>query len=241
MTLPRSTRRVLGKIDPASTRGVSWTDLVVEAGALVALPMQETSGTTLADVSGNGRDFSLTGTHTVGSSGPGVTKAVAFGGGYAAKSYASWMNVSAITIEMAFKTSNLAASATLAARDGGSSNRPWTVQMLSTGKIQAFGNNQTGPVKSTTATGLDDGNWHFFAWAVDSSGGGHHVVDSAVDNTYTGGGTLVTPTSVDMFVARNSVSGIANWSGSIAWFAMFGSKLSVATLLEHRATISGLS
>ena len=114
-------------------------------------------------------------------------------------------------------------------------------ERLSTGKIEAFGNNQTGPVKSTTATGLDDGNWHFFAWAVDSSGGGHHVVDSAVDNTYTGGGTLVTPTSVDMFVARNSVSGIANWSGSIAWFAMFGSKLSVATLLEHRATISGLS
>lgn len=239
-TARRSRARMMGKID-SSVTGRSWTDLVTASGALVALPMQELSGSTLVDASGNGRDFTLSGIYTVGAAGPGAGVAVAFGGGYASRAYGSWMNVSAITIELMFKTADLVTPSELASRDGGGSNRPWVIEMLSSGQVNAFANNQFGPVKSTTATGLDNGAWHYFAWAVDSSGNGTHIVDGAVDNNYTGGGTLVTPASVDMYLARNNVSGAANWPGSIAYFAMFGSKLSTATLLDHRSAILGLA
>lgn len=218
----------------------AWKRAVLLDSPSVALPMQETSGTTLFDISGNGRNATLTGTYTLASAGPLGTRAVAFGGGSASIAYASWMNASAITVEMFFTTADLAADRPLASRDGGGSNRPWEIDMSANGRINAYGNNTTGPVKSTTGLGFDNGAWHYFAWGVDSGGAGFHIVDGAVDNTYTGGGAMAQPGSVAINIANNAVGGIGTWPGSIAFFCVFvGAKLATARCLAHRATLIG--
>lgn len=229
-----------GKIDPGVVSGLSvynWTNEVNADSPLLAWTLQEASGSTLADVSGNGRNGTLSGSYSRASSGPNGLASVAFTGGYGSIAYASWMNSASFTVEMFFMTSDLSAVAGLAARDGGGSNRPWTVQMKVNGAIDAFGNNQTGPVKTTIATGLDDGNWHYFAWGCDSGGGGFHIVDGSVDNTYSGGGTIVQPASIGIFLGRNDVAGLSNWSGSLAFFACYNTKISTSRLLAHRSAV----
>jgi len=233
--------RTLTISDPALLGAASWAERVKADGALVAWPMQETSGTTLHDVSGNGRDATLGGTVTVGASGPtGATKAVAFGGGYGSIAYASWMNTPSLTVEVMFKTAGIAAQKWLVVRDGaGGSNRPFVTSVASAGNCYGYGNNQTGPAKTTTATGLDDGNWHFFGWGVDSGGSGYHVVDGAVDNTYTGGGTITQPSAININIGRNDLDGSNNWPGSLAFIAIFPTKLTTAQVLAHRLAIIG--
>lgn len=223
-----------GKIDQVI--GSGWVPEVVSDGALVALPMQEFGGATLYDHSGNGRNATLSTSYTLGASGPNGNLSVLFTGGYASIPYASWMNTAAITVEFWFKIPNIGTSNNLINRDLGGSLRPFAQSMNANGSINAYGNNQLGPVRTTVTTGLDDDSWHFFGWAVDSSGVGLYVVDNSVDSTYTGGGTITQPAGGDLLIGRNGFGGV-NWGGSLAYVAIFPSKLTSTRLLAHKATI----
>lgn len=154
--------------------------------------------------------------------------------------HGSWMDVQQLTVEMWFRSDgDQAVTRGLMGRDPGSGNpdRPWVVQLTSTGAVEAYSDNALGPVQGTTRTGLDDSRWHYFAWAYDAStGNGSHYLDGALDNSYSGGGALATTTD-DLEIMRQSTSSNA-WLGWMAFVGFFGQVLTAAQVRAHHDVVA---
>lgn len=223
-----------------------WRNLLVSHGATGLWPLddgiQRATGSLVRDLSGRGHH----GTHldaavyTLFGTGPfgrmrGTYSPSSGGGDHLTVAHGTWLDQQALTVEFWFRTAaDAAAQWGMMGRDPGSGSfRPWVVTLNAAGSISAYSNNSTGPVKTTTRTGLDDQQWHHFAWAYEAAGGtGFHMVDGEVDNSYTGGGTL--PTSTEPLHILNQRAGtVAAFLGWMALTAFFPSKLTPAQIRSH--------
>lgn len=228
----------------------AWRNACMIDNPLVLLPLQDgigTAGAVIYDASGRGRHGAVTPSGDLVANYPGPrggTKAMLSDGVTTQRTLripydAAWIEPQALTVEFWFRTStDLGGSVGMVGRDTVGANRPWVVVMLATGGINAYSNNNTGPVKTTTRTGLDDQRWHHFAWGYEAAGGtGYHMVDGAIDNTYTGGGTL--PSQADpLHVFFTGAAALAAFPGALAFLAFYGTKLTPSQVRSHYDVIA---
>lgn len=112
------------------------------------------------------------------------------------------LNPNIYSVEIIFRQPATAANVVLAANDSGSgSTRPWIVQLAaSDGDLQAYGNNQAGPVITSEGSALDDDAWHHVIFT-HSWTDGH--VNHYIDGTQTvtdGSGSTSKQTNTNMSI-----------------------------------------
>ena len=134
------------------------------------------------------------------------------------------LNPNIYSVEMIFLQAATASIVYLAGNDSGSgSTRPWIMQLAAAdGDLQAFGNNQAGPVFTSEGSGLDDGAWHHVVFThswVD--GHTNHYIDGTQTIT-DGAGSTSKQTNTTMCVGsqrpftnlfQGGIAGFAYYSG----------------------------
>lgn len=112
---------------------MTWQSEILADSPLAWWRMDDTSGTTTTDSSGNSRNGTYSGSPSLNTSGlirSDANTAVTFDGvdDRVDVSYASWMNVTNLTVEMVLKTPTPpSTNRQLMARDDGGTTRPFTV------------------------------------------------------------------------------------------------------------------
>lgn len=195
----------------------SFANTVLAQNRLFWLRLGETSGN-FADSSGNSRTFTANGTitYSVGSlvAGDPLNNAIKPNGttGYASIADAAWMDVSTITLVVAW--SGTGVSQTLIDRDDGGSNRFWRLDTDSTGLLQLtikFTSGSPNPKVFIAPIYINDGQPHLI----------HAIYDKQYVSLYVDGArvlhtaetrTMATGT-LGINIARNNVP--ANYSSGI--------------------------
>jgi len=145
-----------------------------------------------------------------------------------------YMNPDELSVELVFKYTGTGAQI-LAANDNGSGSlRPWIIAVTASGDFQAFGNNQFGPIRTTTAT-LDDGLWHHVVFTHNwTTGLTQHFIDN-VKTTYPSSSTA--KQTNDVITVGSIETGVQVWEGVIDEFVFYGSVLSDAEISAHFAEL----
>lgn len=203
---------------------------------LVRLLLNETSGTTAYDTSGNGRDGSYIGSYTLGGSpiGGNGGGSVTFSGGAVELTYDTWMNVTEWTVEALVYPTALSGYEGIATRDNESSERCWAFRLNSGGSNGLAWHSSglaqaNGGIPCTTST-------PYLMTFVCGQSGKALTYRNGVEWIDAGSvGTGTTSTSIGIRVGQGSVGGTYPWAGRLSHFAFYGSALSVATIAAHAA------
>lgn len=209
---------------------IAYRSAVLADSPLAYWPLDDLSGTTATDVSGNGRDGTYSGGYTLGSPLVNDEKSVLIGtNGVVTIPGASWMDLATFSIECWFRTTS---HGPLVSRDS-ASRRPWVTGIEPTTgyQVYAYGNNQYGPAKYSLQTNLHDGEWHHLVWTITGAVGKHYL-DGVETLSYSNGGTIPPSSSIDLLIGR-TYNVDDSFVGSIARVAMYGSVLSGARVLAH--------
>jgi hypothetical protein len=160
-----TTARLAGKAT------VAYEDAVLADSPLVYLRLNEASGSTSTDSSGNSRTFTIDVPASVTFGATGATSdgddAYQFTGNtttYA--NSASWMDQSSFTVEVWYKSSSAASAQWIASRVGSfDSNYSWSLLLIS-GTLTGYINQSQSSLNAidvTDTTTTNDGNWHHAA------------------------------------------------------------------------------
>lgn len=218
---------------------MSYSSEVLADSPLAYWKLDETSGTSAADSSGNSRTATYGsatsgGTSLLGDgSGQSTTLNESTGAGYLTLASASWMNVSSITVSCLVKITS--------ANDGSngdaivsrlSGNFDWVILRDQTGHFEASVWNNVGTrynaISSSVAT---SGTIYHVAFTWNGSNLILYVNGTAVATTAVSGtvATLAAP----LEIGRYSSASVTVPSGNIDEVAIFGSALSAARIAAH--------
>ncbi len=210
---------------------------------LVQLLLDEASGTTAADSSGNGRNGTYSGAYTLGSApiGSNGTASTAFAGGRVTVADAAWMDTDSWTVEALIYSTTANYYRNWAARDNGGAERLW-MGLLEGGKPGDLACNTSNTIYYNAAT----------AGSAFSLNTAYHVTirwDSATHKfeAFTNGTLQFAATTTGtaktgaqpITLATNAV-GDSPFAGRISHFAFYGAALSNARILAH-AQAAGLA
>lgn len=234
---------------------MSYESVVLADTPSLLWMLQETTGTTAADATGNGNTGTYTGGYTQAVTGPanvGNGTGALFDGstGYVIEAALTGTSPSTFTIECWFKTSS--ASRGIGGfthgvpGDAGSFDREVYVSPTPSGAAAGFTYGLSGGTETVTSTGTyDDGDWHYLAYVLGTDAvlyvdGSQVAIKSGAGTpgaTYTGGwlagavgglGTDLGPTLSSEY-----------FSGSLAAFATYGYALTSGQVAAHYAAASG--
>lgn len=224
---------------------MTYSTEVLADSPLVYLHADETTGTTLADASGNAHDFAFNGgTLNQATVMPAGTASVNFNGTSqnAQKAAATWMNQGQFTVEAWIKLASTSSFHAIASRDS-NAPRGWTLY-VDGGKLEFF--DSAGVQHDSTAT-ISAGTAYHVAVTVDNGGSGTTCtvklyINGALDSTFTGCNVNGSP-GVDMFlgVSRAGTAGSTFFTlaGNLDEFAYYGTVLSGTRLAAHYAAATG--
>lgn len=205
----------------------------------------EPSGTTMNDSSGNGRNGSYSGSPTLGATGLLVgdsDTAVTFASGkYATVAYASWMNVTTVTVEATIKLSSMPGSgqrATILSRDNEISARAFSFEINDAGKLEGLFFIGGSPYFVTGTTTLTTGVIYTVAFKFDGSYAKLYL-NGVEDGTLTHSGSLDTTTGVGIYIGCSPYSNRFPFDGTIDDVSYYGSGLSPTRLSAHAWAASG--
>lgn len=229
---------------------MAYADAVLADSPLGYWKLDEASGATCADSSGNGHDLTYGGTPHYSESGPfSGASAVLFDGVTgegAVSTYASWMLPSDLTLECWVKsTVALAQVAIFGAATGRPSAGVYMLYFDGSGRVKGVFTNTGGTVTTVeSATGLNDGAWHHVAFTHRASSGGSnnvlYVDGSAVATSAFGSGTP-SAVSAPIRIGGCGSSIDADWlNGTVSHAAFYPSVLSAARIAAHYAAGAGI-
>ena len=228
--------------------GGTYQEMTIAEGPECYLPLNESSGTTANDLSGNGRDGTYGGSVTLGStalvSGEADTSVLfnAASGNYVQIPSATWMDRDTYAIEFLFRASSISATRTILSRYVNTTNRQFLYRMSNvlgaltyTGGTTIFGSSfgTTGHTHAINET-------HHVVINVNSTtGDGECWLDGVLIDTESGGTTgSLSPITADLYLGcRNGSSEF--WGGNMGHFAFFSHWLEDA-YIESKAAKAGL-
>lgn len=206
---------------------------------LVCLPLNETAGTTAADASGNGRNGTYTGA-TLGQA------AIAPGAGGSATmgkveiAYASWMQQSALTIEVLCYPTAVSSYQGVATRDDESSDRNWAFR-LSAGTSNALAWNASSSLyQANGGTAVSTGTAYLLAMRYDPATNKLSTWKNGSKWIETTSSGNARPGTVKLVVGCGSTGGGYAFAGRMSNAAYYGTALSDTRILAH-AQAAGLA
>lgn len=227
---------------------MAYADAVLADSPLGYWKLDEASGTTCTDSSGNGRNLTYGGTPSFRNSGPPIVGGTSYAVGLdgvngegAAASYASWMLPTSFSLECWVRSTASAGYPAIFGVANGRADSGQFVLYIRSGTIKAtFTNTFAASSEVTTGSGMTDGNWRHVVVTHDSVSGDLILYingSSVASNSRTG-----TPQSVSQPIIIGGCGSTvdSNWfSGDIAHCAYYGAALSAARVLAHYQAASG--
>jgi hypothetical protein len=206
----------------------------------------DTSGTTMADSSGNSRSGTYTSVNLnqtgllSGDADTAVTFSAAGGNGLV--TYSSWMNSTSLTVEAWIKTTS-ATTQVIVCRDAQSGTRVWQLQVNSSGKV-VFTNLAGGSF--TGSITVNDGVRHHIVVTYDGSASPKPIVmyvDNVADVTSTNITAMPVPTATPICVGNSNRTTTALFAGTLDEVAFYTTVLSAARVSAHytAGTSAGIS
>lgn len=200
--------------------------------------LQEASGATMADSSGNARAGIYSGFAAGSYANASLLfdaslKSLNFDGtnDFANITDAAWMDVAAITLEIAITADSLSGTRRIISRDDGGSNRMWSLSVVGSKLQFIFWTTTTGPHTVTGATTLVVGQKYLVAATFDGTNG-KVFLDGVEDATLSVSGSLQVGTLAPHIGTQ---PGGTNWfDGRMQEVAYYGTALSAARLLAHQ-------
>ncbi len=219
---------------------MSWSSEVTADSPLAWWRQDDTSGTTMTDSSGNGRNGTWTTSPAFSQTSLIATDsnfACDYSSDNAEVADGAWMDVSTITVEAWYKPDSAAADEVLISRYAGTStNRAFFLQRRTTGVVR-FAWYDTGGTQRLCdgATALVAGTAYHIVATVDSSGVGTVYINGVQDGTLDPAGSLtmrLTSTSAIRVGGYNGGSTL-DTNGILDEVAIYGTALSAARILAH--------
>lgn len=225
-----------------------YANAVLADSPLLYLRMNESSGTTAFDSSGNGRDA----THTsVGLSATGLLvadsdKAASYNGSSSHTDItgAAWMQVPNFTVECMVATSVATGSQMLIERDGSNSQRHFQTY-IGSGKPGFLVFKNDTPVYNVidSTTSIADGKPHHLAFTYDGATQKIYI-DGQLNLSAAYAGPSNSGVTTRFTIGAYSVDNLGSWqnyvNGSIDEVAYYGSALSAVRIAEHYAASTAL-
>lgn len=228
---------------------MSYRDEVLADGPLVYYKLDETSGSTASDSSGNARNATYGTGVTLGQPsllGDGSGKAAAFAAtltSYTRCAYGSWMNVPTITLETRVKpdAASLSGEKLIAARLGGNlgSARAFLWDMYPAGQLRFLVRNASTESVVSGATKLQSGKQYTVAATYDGATIKVYV-NGVLDGSVNFAGSMNSP-AVDLTLGMMDVdpSASLHYAGVLDEFSMTPGALSANRLLaRHQAAVA---
>jgi hypothetical protein len=208
---------------------------VLADSPLVYLKLDETSGTTAADSSGNSHDFTITGSPTLGSTKvcPTGTASYSFPGNvanYLIATGAAWMSVSSFTFEAWIRLTNTTGRQCIISHDNTTTSNRGPSWYVNSGKLSLF-----WAADNFSTTTLSANTDYHVAATYDGTNIRHYI-NGALDATNGRSGQL--NPAYDLIVAASHAGGSSlsfPFNGRIDNIAYYGSKLSDARIAAHYA------
>ncbi len=229
---------------------MAYADAVLADSPLGYWKLDEASGTTCADSSGNGRDLTYGGSPNFRNSGPPIVGGTSYAVGLdgvngegATASYASWMLPTSFSLECWVRSTASSGYPAIFGVANGRADSGQFILYIRSGTIKAtFTNTFAASSEVTTGSGMTDGNWRHVVVTHDSSSGSLILYingASVASNSRTG-----TPQSVSQPISIGGCGSTvdSNWfSGDIAHCAYYGTALSATRVLAHYEAASGIT
>lgn len=240
----RSHRRAAALITTGSSS--PYQDAVLADSPSGFWPMQELSGATAADVSGNSRDATYNGSVTLGAGGPGAYSGGLYSAEYtgATSSFADAGDLSAwetgagssglFSVEGWFRLTG--APYTVIAAKGSASNYEWALWVTNTYEVAFSYYNAAGTTQATAKSGTYEvglGTWFHIVGYFDKAGSTMGVIlDGSSSWTASTTGTSITAGSSPMLFGKMA-DNFAPINGRLCNLAYYPTKLSAAQALNH--------
>jgi hypothetical protein len=218
----------VGLLNPYRFAAADYLSTILADSPLFYGRFGEASGTVMTDSSGNGRNGVYSGGVALGQTGALVgdaNTAVSPNGGEGTLTDAAWMEVSAATIEVWFKTSAVANGQMICRDTGGGANRVFQFRCDSDGRIRDDLHSISG-----ASAGFNNNQWHHAALVLASTGS-RLLVDGVVEAAVAG-------TSQPTGTTTNITVGVGGWGGErftgvLDEFAYYGTALSDTQIIAH--------
>lgn len=201
-------------------------------------PLQETSGATAFDASGNGRDGTYSG-GTQGAAAIGGNGSASYTAGLVTIPYASWLDATSWTCEILVYPTTVGSYSPMGRN---SSGRGILWLWTATGGVNYWYNtNGAGYYSPNGSTGLSNTTPYLLAARWDKAGATCSMWRNGVSvaSVSNNGDSADTPDTVGLLLG-DCRAGQYGWQGKIAFAAYYGSALSDARLLAH-AQAAGLA
>lgn len=201
--------------------------------------LDETSGTTARDASGNGKHGTYAGAPALGQK-VGQFLCPTFDGVNDTVSIPDAAQVFAgqpLTWAAWFRTTMQGYSSILAKYNAFQNNAKWNLRLDDNEKLNAYFDSSSGALRAISGQVVNDGRWHYGA-AVWTKTGSTHTADILVDGVLAGTGTslasLYAESEGAQVVTIGSYDGsIEFFNGNIAYAAVYQSALSSARIRAH--------
>lgn len=236
-----------GSVDVAAV-AVTYQSMTIDEGPECYLPLNESSGTTASDLSGNGRHGTYGSAVTLGSdalvSGETDTSVLfnAASNNYVQIPDASWMDQDVYSIEFLVKPTSTAAFRSAFSRYVNTTNRTNLFRVSGSLQASCYANSTT--VMDGGAFGSPGGSFvvdqinHVVVAVNNSTGYGEVWVNGVRVDSETGTSATLAAITADMYLGcRNGSSEF--WGGKMAHFAYFSHTLS-QSYIESKAAKAGL-
>ncbi len=233
-------------VDAAVIPSTTYYDEVMADSPLAYYRLDDPSGTTMTDASGNSRNGTYVNSPTLGAtsllSGD-SNAAVTFDGSndYCTVTDAAWMDVTTITLEAVIKLNATGAYQSIWDRDNGGSDRMWQLRISNTNKLEfGYWLSGSGPFFFAGATSLSSGTTYHVAATYDGTTGTVYL-NGTSDGTNSNTGSL--KTGAMKLVIGSSESGgggtpsVQRFNGTIDEAAIYGSALSGTRIGVHAANV----
>ncbi len=229
------TRRVA-----AMTSGGGYASVVLADSPLAYWKLDESSGTTAVDSSGNGRDGTYAGGYTLSQSGIGGTNtAVLFDGSTAYVDFgnpAAFDIATGLTLEAWVKTSDSGYQYVLVKWGAAGGSDAYHLRIDFDGRAYfttSLGGSYEGARDLNGVSALNDGDWHHLVATYD---GAHEriYVDGVVESSLAASGSLAVVSSALRAGGLSDGTNTGNWlTGTLDDVAIYGTALSAARILAH--------
>lgn len=229
----------------ASHYVAATSNLAVEIAAdspIAHWRLDETSGTTAADSSGNGRNGTYTNSPTVGaasllSDGSGAAMGVAINSGQCATiASAAWMNVSTITVEALIKYAAATTEDGIVSR-WTAAGLDWTLWRDSAGKISAKLSIASGATITLTGTVVAAANTLYHVVLTFDGTTLKLYVNGSLDASTATGGSGIWSGGAPIEIARYDADALTTPTATIDEVAIYSTALSSTRVAAHYAAI----
>jgi hypothetical protein len=215
----------------------TYSQIILQSSPILYWRMNTTSGTTVTDYSGSARNGTISGTPTLNTAGL-VTgdsdTAITFNNNYASRAYATWMDVSNITLEAIVKPAILTGGTVYSILDrdsSGAAPRVFQFRINATAKFETIFWDTTGALWTTTgSTTLVAGNTYHLA-ATHNGSVTYLYVNGILDGTLAHSGSMQTGNR--QFNVASNAAAFQFFNGVIDEVAWYGTALSAGTILYH--------